>query len=104
MTIIDGYGTEPAEVALLVQGLIGERTQDEEDEVWFIRLSSTQALFQAAAEQVSALRDDLVAEMVASSTERDVAIRLNLSPTRPGQLARRSRRRRDATTNTGPTE
>ncbi|MDS0140540.1 MULTISPECIES: hypothetical protein [unclassified Amycolatopsis] len=90
---VDGYGVEPAEVEQLVQTLVGELDPNEDPEAQFIHLSSTLALLQAAAGRVSVFRDDLVAEMVSESTERDVADRLGLSPTRPGQLARRSRSR-----------
>ncbi|KAA2247172.1 hypothetical protein F0L68_40355 [Solihabitans fulvus] len=90
---VDGYGVEPSEVAVVVAELVGERDTGEQDETWFIHLSSRMALLQAAADHVARLRGDLVAEMVAGSTEREVATRLNLSPSRPGQLARQSRRR-----------
>lgn len=100
--IIDGYGVEPSEVNAIVGTLVGERDAGDEDETWFIHLSSRLALLQSATDRVSQLRDDHVAAMVALSSERDVAERLNLSPSRPGQLARRSRQRRanaDGTTN-----
>jgi hypothetical protein len=55
---VDGYGVEPAEVDQIVGQQVGERTIGEEDETWFMHLSSQLALLQAAAEQVSALRDE----------------------------------------------
>jgi hypothetical protein len=92
--VTDGYAAEPAEVDALIDALVGARDPGETPEAWWMHLSSRLALLAAAARTVEGLRDDLVLSLVSESTERAVAARLGLSPTRPGQMARRALKRR----------
>lgn len=92
MTGTDGYEAEPTEVDAVLAAFVGDQGPDEDDDEWLAHLSSRLALLTAAAAAVSAQRDALVAAMLAEPkvTERALAERLGLSPTRPGQLARRA--------------
>lgn len=80
------------EVAAVLDELVGQRPCDALDETWFAHLSNRLALAQAVVEQISTLRDDVLAAMLTVSTQREVAARLGLSQPRVGQLAQRANR------------
>ena len=91
--MVDDRKTGSRQVDSLLSAVVGVRDPADSDEEWFAHLSVQMTLLSAAAERVSQERDDLVVAMLAEASEREVAQRLGLSPTRPGQLARRARAR-----------
>jgi len=97
---VPGFGFEPAEVAAVIDAMVGHREPDDDAITWYRHLSSRQSLVAEVVDRIAALRAGAVAELyeqMDSTSIARVGDQLGLSKARADQLITRARALRSGT-------
>jgi hypothetical protein len=85
-------GVEPQELAAILDGLVGDQDTAEHDLVWYVHLTSRQALLAAAVDEIAGMRSRAVAGMhAAGESYAGIAAVTGLTRARVQQLVERGR-------------